>query len=54
MDAVMDFFKGLPSMLWDQVIHPPFKADPTVENTLLGLAVIALIVAGVWAWNRWH
>lgn len=52
MDSVLDFFKGLPAYLWDLTIHPPFKLDPTVENTLIGLGVLALLVAGAWLWNR--
>lgn len=54
MDTVLDFFKSLPNMLLDQILHPPFKLDPTVENTLVGLGVLALLISGSWLWNRFH
>lgn len=52
MDMVMDFFKSLPNMLLDQILHPPFKLDPTVENTALGLIMITAILVGIWIKNR--
>lgn len=45
MDAVLNFFKNL-------VLHPPFRMDPTVENTLIGLGVMALLLVSAWLWNR--
>lgn len=52
MDTVLDFFKSLPNMLLDQILHPPFKLDPTLENTVLGLIMITTILVGIWIKNR--
>jgi hypothetical protein len=54
MDTVLDFFKSLPNMLLSQILHPPFKPDPTVETTLIGIGAVLLIMVGSWAWNRFR
>lgn len=54
MDTIVDFFKSLPSFALDQILHPPFKLDPTVENTLIGLSLLAASLAVMWVHNRRH
>jgi hypothetical protein len=54
MDAVLDFFKSLPSTMLDLILHPPFKPDPTVKTTLIGVGMVLLVMVGSWAWNRFR
>ena len=52
MDTIVDFFKSLPSFALDQILHPPFKPDPTIESTLIGLGLLAVVLVGGWVRNR--
>lgn len=51
---MIEFLKSLPATLLDQILHPPFKPDPTLENTLIGLVALAVTLGGAWLWNRRH
>lgn len=49
---MIDFIKALPGNVLDFALHPPLRPDPTIENGLIGLGAIALVLLGVWLWNR--
>ncbi len=49
---MIDLLKKLPGVLLNGVLHPPFKPDPTVETTLIGLGLLVSILVGIKIYNR--
>lgn len=48
---MIDLLEELPNAVLNWVLHPPFRPDPTVETTLVGLGLLVAALVGIKIYN---